>query len=103
MNVSIVELSPVIYCGTAGGGPNEYAASDNPNAGNEHILDVPVPAGHNIVEAWYAPLHNIPALNDFALVDVSKHNDRQVRLTVGTWQGRNNRVRLKISVLCAAP
>lgn len=100
MNVKIVELAPVIYCGYCGGGSNEFAASYNPDVPNQHILDVPVPAGYKVEEAWYAPFHNIPAINDFALVDVGKHGDRQVSLSLGTWPGKNNRVRIKITVLC---
>lgn len=100
MSVKIVELAPVIYCGSAGGGNNEYAASYDPNVPNQHILDVPVPTGYKIEEAWYSPYHNIPAIMDFALVDVGKHNDHQVRLNLGTWPGRSNRVRVKITVLC---
>lgn len=97
---TVVEIAPVIYCGSAGGGNNEYPASSNPDNPNTYPLDVPVPDDYYIDEAWYAPFHNIPAIMDFALVDVTRHSDRQVSLRVASWPGRESRVRIKICVHC---
>jgi hypothetical protein len=98
--VGIYEFPPVVFRGAAGGA-GEYHGSNNPNAPENHIIDVPIPAGTRILEAWYSPFHNIAALSAFAWIDVNKHNDTQVLLSVAGYVGSNNRLRIKIHVLYA--
>jgi hypothetical protein len=101
MNVGISELAPVIYCGTAGGA-GEYPASDG-GAPLQHILDGGVPANGTVVEAWYAPYDNIAALPNFSQIDVRKYNDKQVQLGIAAYSGKNDRIRLRITVLYTTP
>ena len=99
-NVRIAEVSPVIFAGGEGGGANEFAASADPNNPNSHILDIGgLPKGARVVEAWYAPLHNIGALPSFALIDVKKHNNKQVLLSIAAYPSSKARLRIKITVL----
>ncbi|PCC67832.1 hypothetical protein SAMN02745121_07869 [Nannocystis exedens] len=96
--VGVYEFTPVIFSGTAGGA-GEYHASNDPDRPEEHIIDAGIPAGARIVEAWYTAFHNIGALVTFALIDVNRHNDRQVRLSAASYVNQNQRIRLKIHVL----
>ena len=99
MNVGIKELSPVIFTGNAGGA-GEYHASNNPDAPENHIIEAGIPAGAQIVEAWYAPLHNIAALSSFAWIDVKRHNNTQVSLSIAGYNGSSNeRLRIRITIL----
>jgi hypothetical protein len=98
MNVGITEITPVVFTGNAGGA-GEYHASDDPNAPETHIVNVPVPAGANIVEAWYTPYHNIAALGAFALIDVNRSSTTQVKLKLAGYPGQNQRLRIKVTAL----
>ncbi len=97
--IGIFEFTPVVFTGTAGGGADEYHGSNDPNVPEDHIIDVTIPAGSEIVEAWYTPIHAIANLSAFALIDVNKHNDRQVKLSVAGTTGSDSRLRIKIHVL----
>ena len=97
--VGVHKIRPVIYSGTAGG-PGEYKSSDDPNNGAMYVIpaNLPNPAGR-VLEAWYTPYHNIGALQYFALIEVERHDDAHVRLTVGSYPGMNQRVRLTLNIL----
>lgn len=98
--IGIVKMTPVIFSGTAGG-TGEYPASSDPNKPLIHILDTGIPADTKIVRAWYAPLHNIAAINAFALIDIERHNDNQIELHVAGFPSINARLRIAIDVLYA--
>jgi hypothetical protein len=96
----VTYLYPVIYTGTQGGGPDEYLASSDPNEANVYEIKV-APSGANVVTAWYTPIHNIPALSAFALIDVAKRlsSGEDINLAVASWPGTQDRLRIKITVL----
>jgi hypothetical protein len=96
--IGIVKLTPVIFSGDAGRA-GEYHASNNPNQPESHILDTAIPKGTKIIGAWYTPLHNIPALNAFALIDVERHNDTQVKLNIAGFPKISARLRIAVYVL----
>jgi hypothetical protein len=98
--IGIAKLTPVIFSGTAGKG-GEYHAPADPNKPAEYILDTKIPADTKIVGAWYTPLHNIPAINAFGLIDVERHNDTQIKLLVAAFPNINARLRIAIHVLYA--
>jgi len=98
--IGIVKLTPVIFSGTAGKVGEHHAPAD-PNKPAEYILDTGIPAGTKIVGAWYKPLHNIPALNAFGLIDVERHSDTQIKLLVAAFPNINARLRIAIDVLYA--
>jgi hypothetical protein len=97
--VGLTKMTPVIYAGTVGEG-GEYHAADDPDKPAPHILDVPnLPPKAKIIAAWYTPYHNVAGIIGFALIDVEKHNDRQVILNVGAYKGVQTRARIVIHVL----
>jgi hypothetical protein len=93
-NIKAKFLTPVIYCGSSGGGPDEYAASTDPNIANEHRIKV----GIKGVVAFYQPYHNIGAISQFALIDVVPDGD-DVLLRIASMPGISGRLRIKITVL----
>lgn len=97
-SLGLATVAPVIYAGTAGGGPGEYASSSNPNIPNRHTINMAVPAGKSIVAAWYVLTHNIAAVSGFALINVAPQG-QQVELQVGAFPGQNARLRITIYAL----
>jgi hypothetical protein len=95
----VATLHPVIYTGSAGGGPGEYAASPTPDVVNQHEIKV-VGAG-NVIAAFYQPYHNLNALAGFSMIDVTKSpKDKQgILLSVGGYSGSQARLRIKVTVL----
>lgn len=101
MSFTISEISPVIYCGGVGGGPNEFAAPvGTPSV---YILDMPVPQGSKLKEAWYTAFDNIGDLTKFAQIDVNRQNDTQVQLRCSSYPSAVGRIRIKISALVDIP
>lgn len=97
--IGVAELKPVIGLGAHSG---DYHGSADPNAPEQHVINVPLPPGARVIGAWYAPLHNIAALPDFALIDVVPQGATQISLAVAGYAGRNTQMRIKISVMYAA-
>ncbi|HEX3552914.1 MAG TPA: hypothetical protein VIA62_06765 [Thermoanaerobaculia bacterium] len=87
---------PVIYAGTAGGGPGEYAASSNPAVPNVHEINM-IPSGQILVAFWQ-PLDNVSALSSFSFVDVQPFSSHDVKLYISS-PGVDARLRIKITVL----
>ncbi|MFB8789214.1 MAG: hypothetical protein U7123_10265 [Potamolinea sp.] len=101
MSFTVVENTPVIYCGGAGGGSDEFAAPVG--TPSTYIIDMPVPSGSKLKEAWYTPFDNIADLTKFAQIDVNRHNDTQVQLRCSSYSGTVGRIRVKISALVDIP
>lgn len=101
-DLHVATMAPVIYAGAgSGGGPGEYIASSDPNVANQYELNVP--GAKTIFAAFYQPLHNIPDMSKFALVDVTPHSaPGDILLSVASWPGYNGRVRIKITILYSA-
>ncbi len=97
--VGVAELRPVLGLGNLSG---DFHGSNDPNAAEHHLIDVPLPPGARVIGAWYAPLHNIGALPEFAFIDVVPHGASQIDLAIAGYAGRNTQMRVKISVLYAA-
>ena len=98
--LGVTRITPVIYCGKAGVS-GEYAASDNPNAPMQYKVPVDIPAGARIVNAWYSPLHNIPGMLAFALIDVEPHDNTHICLKVAAFPNSSSRMRIAVNVLYA--
>lgn len=98
--LGVTRIAPVIYCGKAGG-PGEYFASDNPNAPMKWKVRVNIPAGARIMSAWYSPLHNIPGMLAFALIDVEPHDNTHICLKVAAFPNISARMRIAVNVLYA--
>jgi len=98
--LGVTRITPVIYSGKAGGS-GDYAASDNPNAPMQYKVRVDIPAGARIVNAWYSPLHNIPGMLAFALIDVEPFNSTDICLKVAAFPKMSARMRIAINVLYA--
>ncbi len=94
-----VALYPVLYCGGAGGGPDEYPINAGPSA--EHwLLEVPSPPdGAKIYDVRYEPYDNIIGMNSFASMLVEKVDDRHIAVAARAYPFcAGARVRLKITV-----
>src|SRR5688500_7606295 len=100
--IGVKEFMPVVYTGTSGGGPEEYHGANDPDSPAHHIIDVELPPGARIIEAWYTPFHAITNMAGFNWLDVDRHNDRQVRLAVAGVAISNTRMRIKVHVLYIA-
>jgi hypothetical protein len=98
--LGVARITPVIFCGQAGG-YGEYEASNDPNAPRSHIVPVNIPTGARIVNAWYSPLHNIPGMLAFALIDVEPHNNTDICLKVAAFPNIPSRMRIAVNVLYA--
>ena len=97
--IGIVQLNEVIYSGDSGT-LGEYRASDRPNDPRSHTINVAdIPEGASILTAWYTPIHNVPAINAFAYINVEKENDKQVKLSLASFPGIEGRLRILIHVL----
>ena len=94
------KIAPVICCGKEGT-PDDYRASDDPNAPSSHIVPVEIPAGARIINAWYSPLHNIRGMLAFALIDVEPYDDTHICLKVAAFPNANSVLRIAINVLYA--
>src|SRR5208282_3210839 len=90
--LGVARITPVIYCGKAGAS-GEYAASADPNAPLCYKVHVDIPASARIVNAWYSPLHNIPGMLAFALIDVEPHDNTHIRLKVAAFPNISARMR----------
>ncbi len=91
---------PVVYTGNAGGGPNEYNASNNPDAANTHLLHIGLPKGARVIGAWYVPNHNIPALSAFARIQLgATSGEDDVELYLAGFGNSNQRLRIQVFVL----
>ena len=98
--LGVTRITPVIYCGKDGG-PGEYFASEKPNAPMQWKVRVDIPAGARIVNAWYSPLHNIPGMLAFALIDVEPHDHTHICLKLAAFPNSRARMRIAVNVLYA--
>ena len=95
--LSTVVLTPILYCGAAGGGPNEYFAPPAPG-GAVWLLEVPSPpAGGKMYDARYELLDNIAGVNGFAQINVWPEDDSHINLAAVAYPNCDTRIRLKIT------
>jgi hypothetical protein len=97
--LTTVPMYPVLYCGDAGGGTNEYRII--PGAGPVRwLLEVPTPpTGAKMFDARYEAYDNIAALGLFAEILVEKVDDSHISMTVLAYPNCDHaRVRLRITV-----
>lgn len=95
--LGVTRITPVIYCGKDGG-DGEYCASEKPNAPMQWKVPVDIPAGARIVSVWYSPLHNIPGMLAFSLIDVEPHKDSNTHICLKVAAFPNSRARMRIAV-----
>jgi hypothetical protein len=98
-SLTTIPMYPVFYCGTAGGGTNEYAVTAGP-APVRWLLEVPSPPdGAKMYDVRYEVFDNLGAINSFAKMLVEKVDDNHVSITAQAYPACNGaRVRLRISV-----
>jgi hypothetical protein len=98
-SLTTVPLYPVLFCGDAGGGPNELPV--RAGAGPVRwLLEVPSPpAGAKMFDVRYEPYDNVAAINSFAEVLVEKVDETHVSITAQAYPNCTGaRVRLRITV-----
>lgn len=93
-----VAMYPVLYCGNAGGGQDEYSV---PSAAGIAVwrLEVPSPpADARMYDVRYEPYENIAAIGSFALLMVAKADDRHIDVTVRAYPNCGEaRIRIRIT------
>jgi hypothetical protein len=99
--LSTVVMTPVLYCGAAGGARNEYFVPSAP-ASAVWLLEVPSPpAGARLFDVRYELLDNIAGVNGFAQINVWPDDDRHINVAAVAYPQCNTRIRLKITALYA--
>lgn len=96
-SLATVPMYPVLYCGGAGAGTNEYPVT--PGAGPVRwLLEVPSPpAGAKMYDARYEAYDNIAAISFFSKMLVEKVDDNHVSITAQAYPNCNARIRLRIT------
>ena len=98
-SLTTVPMYPVLYCGGAGGGANEYPVIAGA-APVRWLLEVPSPpSGAKMYDARYEAYDNVAALNAFSEMLVEKVDDNHVSITAQVYPNcAGARIRLRITV-----
>jgi hypothetical protein len=100
-SITVIRQKVLLYCGPGCAhedrGDYAYYAPPYPNAPKAYIVDI-VDTEGKIVGVWYAPFRNLPALESFAVIDLTPHSDHEVNLSVGSFPGMATQ--LEIFIFC---
>jgi hypothetical protein len=97
-SLTSVPMYPVLYCGAAGGGTDEYPVTAGPGL-VRWLLEVPAPpAGGKMYDVRYEVYDNIAAVSFFSKILLEKVDDDHISITAQAYPScAGARVRLKVT------